>query len=138
MRKIQTVLKTIVPLRGHTVTAFFYSKSRAHAGLSLRLLVAACMGRVNDNKMLNRPLKDALRYLFIVTHGDFNFIAGHQNTFLLTRKYHFVIFAGPEKARIGSARGCSSVGRAQPCQGWGHGFESRHPLHDFKGLVFND
>src|SRR5256885_1660630 len=27
-----------------------------------------------------------------------------------------------------SARGNSSVGRAQPCQGWGRGFESRFPL----------
>ena len=26
-------------------------------------------------------------------------------------------------------RGCSSAGRAQPCQGWGRGFESRRPLH---------
>jgi hypothetical protein len=25
-------------------------------------------------------------------------------------------------------RGCGSVGRAQPCQGWGREFESRHPL----------
>src|SRR5580765_5759091 len=25
--------------------------------------------------------------------------------------------------------GNSSVGRAQPCQGWGRGFESRFPLH---------
>ena len=27
--------------------------------------------------------------------------------------------------------GNSSVGRAQPCQGWGREFESRFPLHDF-------
>ena len=26
--------------------------------------------------------------------------------------------------------GNSSVGRAQPCQGWGRGFESRFPLSD--------
>ena len=26
------------------------------------------------------------------------------------------------------ARGCSAVGSAQPCQGWGREFESRHPL----------
>jgi hypothetical protein len=26
------------------------------------------------------------------------------------------------------ACGCSAVGSAQPCQGWGRGFESRHPL----------
>ena len=25
-------------------------------------------------------------------------------------------------------RGCSAVGSAQPCQGWGREFESRHPL----------
>src|SRR5690349_5168572 len=31
--------------------------------------------------------------------------------------------------RLGSVRrGNSSVGRAQPCQGWGRGFESRFPL----------
>ena len=28
-----------------------------------------------------------------------------------------------------AARGNSSVGRAQPCQGWGRGFESRFPLY---------
>ena len=28
----------------------------------------------------------------------------------------------------GVVRGNSSVGRAQPCQGWGRGFESRFPL----------
>ncbi len=28
-----------------------------------------------------------------------------------------------------SARGSGSVGRAQPCQGWGRGFEPRLPLH---------
>jgi hypothetical protein len=27
--------------------------------------------------------------------------------------------------------GNSSVGRAQPCQGWGREFESRFPLHEF-------
>ena len=27
-----------------------------------------------------------------------------------------------------ATRGNSSVGRAQPCQGWGRGFESRFPL----------
>ncbi len=27
-------------------------------------------------------------------------------------------------------RGNSSVGRAQPCQGWGREFESRFPLHE--------
>ena len=32
-------------------------------------------------------------------------------------------------ARLPSARGSGSVGRAQPCQGWGRGFESRLPLH---------
>src|SRR5512142_666529 len=53
---------------------------------------------------------------------------GAAHSFLLTRKYHFVIFATLEETRC-FARGCSSVGRAQPCQGWGHGFESRHPLH---------
>jgi hypothetical protein len=32
-------------------------------------------------------------------------------------------------------RGNSSVGRAQPCQGWGRGFESRFPLHFLSGSV---
>ncbi len=32
--------------------------------------------------------------------------------------------------RLPFARGRGSVGRAQPCQGWGRGFESRRPLHD--------
>ena len=30
-------------------------------------------------------------------------------------------------------RGCSAVGSAQPCQGWGREFESRHPL-ECRGL----
>src|SRR3954453_11613154 len=29
-------------------------------------------------------------------------------------------------------RGRGSAGRAQPCQGWGRGFESRRPLHTFR------
>src|SRR5881394_2673231 len=33
------------------------------------------------------------------------------------------------------ACGNSSVGRAQPCQGWGRGFESRFPLSFFSGPV---
>src|SRR5690349_19205680 len=35
---------------------------------------------------------------------------------------------GPPVHRIFRERGNSSVGRAQPCQGWGRGFESRFPL----------
>ena len=31
--------------------------------------------------------------------------------------------------------GCSSVGRAQPCQGWGREFESRLPLEAAKVLI---
>ena len=31
--------------------------------------------------------------------------------------------------------GSSSVGRAQPCQGWGRGFESRFPLSELRGFV---
>jgi len=39
-------------------------------------------------------------------------------------------------ARLASARGRGSAGRAQPCQGWGRGFESRRPLHrSRRGLV---
>ncbi len=33
-----------------------------------------------------------------------------------------------------TACGNSSVGRAQPCQGWGREFESRFPLQNFKSL----
>ena len=36
--------------------------------------------------------------------------------------------------------GNSSVGRAQPCQGWGREFESRFPLHilgDYTRLLIN-
>src|SRR5213082_1145348 len=33
-----------------------------------------------------------------------------------------------ERLDLAAARGNSSVGRAQPCQGWGRGFESRFPL----------
>src|SRR5947208_16997729 len=35
---------------------------------------------------------------------------------------------GSGQVRFGPSRGNSSVGRAQPCQGWGRGFESRFPL----------
>ena len=38
----------------------------------------------------------------------------------------------PSEAKIShlqSKCGNSSVGRAQPCQGWGRGFESRFPLN---------
>ncbi len=33
--------------------------------------------------------------------------------------------------------GNSSVGRAQPCQGWGRELESRFPLQNLKSLKFN-
>ena len=37
---------------------------------------------------------------------------------------------GPVPVAFGAGQVCgnSSVGRAQPCQGWGRGFESRFPL----------
>jgi hypothetical protein len=39
------------------------------------------------------------------------------------------------RAMISSvARGCGAVGSAQPCQGWGRGFESRHPLEGANGI----
>src|ERR1700716_2069436 len=37
-----------------------------------------------------------------------------------------------------NARGNSSVGRAQPCQGWGRGFESRFPLRFSSESVSSD
>ena len=36
-----------------------------------------------------------------------------------------------------NARGNSSVGRAQPCQGWGRGFESRFPLRSSSESVLS-
>ena len=43
---------------------------------------------------------------------------------------------GMMMAENAGRRGNSSVGRAQPCQGWGRGFESRFPLerNDGRGL----
>ena len=35
-------------------------------------------------------------------------------------------------AKFAKLCGNSSVGRAQPCQGWGRGFESRFPLNFIK------
>ena len=35
----------------------------------------------------------------------------------------------PLQSHSGNKRGSSSVGRAQPCQGWGREFEPRLPLH---------
>ena len=32
--------------------------------------------------------------------------------------------------------GCSSPGRAQPCQGWGSEFEPRHPLHKKRDTIY--
>gem|GEM_PF-4140050 len=46
---------------------------------------------------------------------------------------HVVIASGIEVLS-----GCSSVGRAQPCQGWGHEFESRYPLQAFSKLVIQN
>ena len=37
--------------------------------------------------------------------------------------------SGRNRVRFYLARGHGSVGRAQPCQGWGRGFEPRCPLH---------
>ena len=36
---------------------------------------------------------------------------------------------GPKQVIMIILSGNSSVGRAQPCQGWGREFESRFPLH---------
>ena len=43
-------------------------------------------------------------------------------------------FKRPEQS---GKRGCSAVGSAQPCQGWGREFESRHPL-ECRGSSFED
>ena len=42
----------------------------------------------------------------------------------------------PLTARVCSLRGRGSAGRAQPCQGWGRGFESRRPLKSDLKCVF--
>ncbi len=44
----------------------------------------------------------------------------------LTLFFHHVLY---------TACGNSSVGRAQPCQGWGREFESRFPLQIQKALI---
>ena len=41
-------------------------------------------------------------------------------------------FAIPNETNTVSKRGSSSVGRAQPCQGWGREFEPRLPLQEQK------
>ena len=38
---------------------------------------------------------------------------------------------------VSATSGSSSVGRAQPCQGWGRGFESRLPLCVFTVLFLD-
>ncbi len=40
----------------------------------------------------------------------------------------------PDKIMSSVTCGNSSVGRAQPCQGWGREFESRFPLQEIKDL----
>ena len=40
---------------------------------------------------------------------------------------------GRGRGSLPLARGRGSAGRAQPCQGWGRGFESRRPLHQHRG-----
>ncbi len=40
---------------------------------------------------------------------------------------------GEANGSLPLARGRGSAGRAQPCQGWGRGFESRRPLHRHLG-----
>src|SRR3954466_617443 len=44
-----------------------------------------------------------------------------------------LVGGGPTQYVIFVVRGNSSVGRAQPCQGWGRGFESRFPLRFSSG-----
>ncbi len=42
------------------------------------------------------------------------------------------------KQNISVLSGNSSVGRAQPCQGWGREFESRFPLQVKKAVINDD
>ena len=61
----------------------------------------------------------------------------------LANKYHFfpifllhfkkIVYLCTRKKR---ECGNSSVGRAQPCQGWGRGFKSRLPLFSNSLIVF--
>src|SRR5882672_4996027 len=49
--------------------------------------------------------------------------------FLFDKCYGFAIVSLTNNCPRKSPQcGCSSVGRAQPCQGWGRRFESGHPL----------
>ena len=47
----------------------------------------------------------------------------------MVSKKHSTFAAHLEKCLGKTSCGNSSVGRAQPCQGWGREFESRFPLH---------
>ena len=76
---------------------------------------------------------------------NFHSILGQKTSFLrknalflkiFTKKFgsnNFLrTFAIPNETNIVSKRGSSSVGRAQPCQGWGREFEPRLPLQEQK------
>ena len=57
----------------------------------------------------------------------------------LSRKKYFKYVGGIKKKCIFAAdfpSGSSSVGRAQPCQGWGREFESRFPLKKFRDAIY--
>ena len=47
-------------------------------------------------------------------------------------KFIFTQRAQQKISSLRSKRGNSSVGRAQPCQGWGREFEPRFPLSDMQ------
>ena len=47
------------------------------------------------------------------------------------RRENFYAARSKNLAKFAKLCGNSSVGRAQPCQGWGRGFESRFPLNFF-------
>ena len=49
--------------------------------------------------------------------------------------YESTVFFLPAKAAVTTNCGNSSVGRAQPCQGWGREFESRFPLQESKSFM---
>ena len=58
---------------------------------------------------------------------------------LYCKKLKYILSLQSDLVKIGDCLKCgnSSVGRAQPCQGWGRGFESRFPLNILDKLIDN-
>jgi hypothetical protein len=59
-------------------------------------------------------------------HGE---VAEWFNAMVLKTIEEFLFFPGFKSLLLRKKCGNSSVGRVQPCQGWGREFESRFPLN---------